>query len=296
MWLVFSQVFSPCSCFHWVFSRGFPDVPLWCLSATFVLFSASSGKSFHFLSSWQVCVSVLYDCFWMFGSLFSTLSPSFVERKKKNASEPKVRFSCWGQVSLWSQFPSFMSGRGSGYHGVIASLMSLIEVAQFYYFLIWVCYASLQQCIAGFSVHSMHFHDVISDWRLIPVRDWVVCSLLAWFYLPVLFGGAPIVSFLLRFSWRFDLLCLDTIFVHCVLLCFFGLSVLHFREIMCSNPCRAEFCLWFLECILCWAGFCVPVFMNCLDGMDSTGVSQVSWAPEVGIVMNRHFRRTAELR
>ena len=153
--------------------------------------------------------------------------------------------------------------------------MGLIEVARFYYFLIRVCYASLQQCIAGFSIHSMHVRDMISDWRLIPVRDWVVCSLLAWFHLPVLFGGAPIVSFLLRFSWRFDL-CALMPYLSIVYYCAFWAVSIAFQRNYVFWPLPAEFCLRFLECILCCTGFCVPVFMNHLDGLDSTGVSQVS--------------------
>ena len=66
----------------------------------------------------------------------------------------------------------------------------------------------------------MHVRDVISDWRLIPVHDWVVCSSLAWFYLHVLFGGVPIVSFSLRFSWRFDL-CALTPYLSVVYYCAF---------------------------------------------------------------------------
>ena len=33
----------------------------------------------------------------------------------------------------------------------------------------------------GFPVRSMHVRGVISDWRLIPVCDWLVCSSLAVF-------------------------------------------------------------------------------------------------------------------
>ena len=33
-----------------------------------------------------------------------------------------------------------------------------------------------------FPVRSMHVRGVISDWRLIPVRDWLACSSLAWFF------------------------------------------------------------------------------------------------------------------
>ena len=40
-----------------------------------------------------------------------------------------------------------------------------------------------------FPIHSVRVRGVISDWRLIPVRDWLVCLPLAWFFTGS-FGGA----------------------------------------------------------------------------------------------------------
>ena len=76
----------------------------------------------------------------MFGSSFSTLSPSFVGEKERKKKVLQVNLKldlhaedrCPCEVSFQVSRP----GRGNGYPGVIASLMSLIEVAQFYYFLI----------------------------------------------------------------------------------------------------------------------------------------------------------------
>ena len=45
---------------------------------------------------------------------------------------------------------------------------------------------------------------------------------------------------------------------------------------MCSGPCQLSFAYDSLNVSSVVLDFCVPVFMNHLDGLDSTGVSQVS--------------------
>ena len=126
-----------------------------------------------------------------------------------------------------------------------------------------------------FPIRSMHVRDVISDWCLIPVHDWVVCSSLAWFYLPILLAVCLFVLFSIRFSWRFDL-CALMPYLSIVYYCAFWAVSIALRRNYVFWPLPAEFCLWFLGCIFCCTGFCVPVFMSHLDGLNSTGVSQVS--------------------
>ena len=90
------------------------------------------------------------------------------------------------------------------------------------------------------------------------------------------FGGAPFRFIFALIPMEVQYLCLDALFFHCVLLCFFGLSVLHFRGTMCSGPCQLNFAWGSLDVYSVALDFCVPVFMSHLDGLDSTGVSQVS--------------------
>ena len=126
-----------------------------------------------------------------------------------------------------------------------------------------------------FPIHSMHVGDVISDWRLIRVRDWLVCSSLVWFIRLFFWRCAFFVSFSLQFSWRFNLCALMLCFsvVYC---CAFELSVLHFGRAVCSGPCQLNFAWGSLDIYYVALDFCVPVFMSRLDGLDSTGVLQVS--------------------
>ena len=130
---------------------------------------------------------------------------------------------------------------------------------------------------AGFPIHSMHVRGVISDWRLIPVRDWLVCSSLAWFIRLFFWLVRFFVSFLLRFPWRFDLCALMLCFSIVYCYAFWVISIA-LRKGCVFWPLSTEYCLGLLGCILCCTGsfFCVPVFMSHLDGLDSTGVLQVS--------------------
>ena len=45
---------------------------------------------------------------------------------------------------------------------------------------------------------------------------------------------------------------------------------------MCSGPCQLSFACGSLDVYSVVLDFCVPVFMSRLDGLNSTGVSQVS--------------------
>ena len=128
--------------------------------------------------------------------------------------------------------------------------------------------------------------SVTGVWFLSMI-GWFVCFGMV--FSPVLLAVHLFVSFLLRFSWRFDLCALMPCFsvVYC---CAFGLSVLHFRRAMCSGPGHLNFAWGSLDVYSVALDFCVLVFMSRLDGLDSTGVLQVSWVPEVGIVTSRHFR------
>ena len=68
--------------------------------------------------------------------------------------------------------------------------MGLIEAARFCCFLIEFIMLHCNNVSWVFPIHSMHVRGVIHDWHLIPVHDWLVCSLLAWFF-ACSFGGAP---------------------------------------------------------------------------------------------------------
>ena len=153
--------------------------------------------------------------------------------------------------------------------------MGFIEATQFCCFLIEFIVLHCNNVSWVFPISSMHVRDMISDWCLIPVHDWLVCSPLVWFFSPVLLAVHLFVSFSLRFSWRFDLCALMPCF-SIVYYCAFGLSVLHFGRAMCSGPGHLNFAWGSLDVYSVALDFCVPVFMSRLDGLDSTGVSQVS--------------------
>ena len=137
--------------------------------------------------------------------IFHSLSLVCREKEKNSASEPKVRFTCWGQMSSWSQFPGFMVRSWERLSWCYCKLSELDWSGLILLFsnLSLLCFIATMYHGFFRSLHALLWH---SQWLAFdPVSDWVICLLLAWFYLPVLFGGAPIVSFSLRFSWRFDL-------------------------------------------------------------------------------------------
>ena len=54
--------------------------------------------------------------------------------------------------------------------------MGLIEAARFCCFIIEFVVLHCNNVLQVFPIHSMHVCGVISDWHLIPVHDWLVCS------------------------------------------------------------------------------------------------------------------------
>ena len=68
--------------------------------------------------------------------------------------------------------------------------MGLIEAVRFCCFIIEFVMLHCNNVLRVFPICSMRVCGVISDWRLIPVRDWLVCSPLVWFFAGS-FGGAP---------------------------------------------------------------------------------------------------------
>ena len=142
----------------------------------------------------------------------------------------------------------------------------------------------------GFS-RSLHACSWRDQWLVFDSCPWLVgLFAIGMVFLPVLLAVHLFVSFSLRFSWKFDLCVLMPCF-SVVYYCAFWAVSIALRKGYVFWPLSTEFCLGLLGCIFCCTRFfCVPVFMSRLDGLDSTGVSQVSWAPEVGNVTSRHFR------
>ena len=101
----------------------------------------------------------------------------------------------------------------------------------------------------------MHVRGMISDWHLIPVRDCLACSPLAWFFFsPVLLAVHLFISFSLRFPWRFDLCALMPCFSFVYYCAFWAVSIALRRDYV-FWPLSTEFCLWLLGCIFCCTGF-----------------------------------------
>ena len=210
-------------------------------------------------------------------------------KKKGFAREPKVGFTCWGQMSLWSQFPGFQARSWERLSWCYCKLNELDWSGLILLFsnLSLLCFIATMYRRFFRSLHAFLW---CSQWLAFDSCPWLGDLFVVGMVLSACsFGSALIVLFSLRFSWRFDL-CALMPYLSVVYYCaFWAVSIALWRNYV-FWPLLAEFCLWFLGCILCCAGFCVSAFMNRLDGLDSTGVLQVSWVPEVGIVTNQHFR------
>ena len=100
--------------------------------------------------------------------------------------------------------------------------MGLTEAARFCCFIIEFVMLHCNNVSRVFPIHSMHVRGVISDWRLIPVCDWLVCLPLVWFFTGS-FGGVPFLFHFCSNSCGGSIFVhLDALFFRCVLLCFLG--------------------------------------------------------------------------
>ena len=216
------------------------------------------------------------------------LSLPHLERKK-NASEPRVRFTCWGQMSSWSQFPGFIVRSWERLSWCYCKLNELDWSGPILLFsnLSLLCFIATMYRGFFHSLHAFSWHD---QWLAFDSCPWlgglfivgVVLSACSFWWCTY----CVIFASVLMEVWS---LCLDAVFVRCVLLCFLGCQYCT-SEKLCV-PALAGWVLlmipWMYP-LLCW------ILCACLH--EPLGWPGFYWSfagflsAQVGIVMNRHFR------